>query len=1242
MKKRYRRIMASMMSAAMAVTAVPAVAMPVQAAEQIVIEAEDYASYSGALKILYDNAASEGAYIGDFSNLDCLSYTVEVPAAGNYKVLVRIGTQQDGGVVMVNCNGSFSKETSVPNTGGWQNYQEVEMSVWMEAGTQVVTVSNLGATWNLDKFTLTYVDSEVEVKDLEPYDNVFLQNRWKNQRLVERDGTLQYAETADADYGENTAVWNLIPDGNGFYEMQNAETGNYIVMTEGTQVVSMASESGRDAGKWQIGAIGGRLEFYNKQYVGACINLEYQDDYPNQVLATTDSLAKWYSSQWAISVPAYAHEYTISGDKIEGTAGTATSTDGTSITVNQNGTEKSWTLSEDISAGPAFTAENMPIMEAVYNLTMEETLLNVNDGAYGDVFWTGTNWHKVWTRDTAMSVQYSLAWIFPEETKNSIMEKIIGGTDSPLVWEEDTGTGGSYPSSIDRIIMMIASWELYKTTGDTEFLEMVYDVSKNTLEQDYHVVYDEISGLFKGETGGLDHRSKTYPDWMDENEEDSIINIAESKAANANIIFAQAMNLMAQSAEILGKEEAEIADWEAKYEDLKQAINDRLWLEDRGMYSSWEYPEYMGSPVADKVDIIANGYAVMFDIADEEQKTQIMENYPLVTYGANTVWPQKNGRQASAIYHNRGVWPGWEATLMIGAKENGNNQLAEEIFKSCVRGAGMSLTNKEVINFETGEGVHSDRQLWSIAGTLAGYYRVLFGMNYGLDGISFSPYVPEWMEGPYSLTDYIYRDAILNLTVEGNGDTLVSLTVNGEEKPLDYVLPTDAAGTYDIVMVVEDSGNRSKIHLEADSWAVCPDLPVLTENEDGTLTWEENPLYTYKLWTGSEYVAVSGGSYVPDRTVYGAYSLVAIDKNGITSEMSKPIIISPEGSKITYEAEDAIYNADCFEATASGFTGTGYVNDFLRNHTEITFKVEVPKDGRYDLNVIYNNYGDATSGQDGGIRSVYIDGVDAGTMVFPIVKYDFQMSSHLFVDLTEGRHVITFCYNVDDWYDTNMTTARGSAKNSVSYDSISLQYLGDMKNEVAFEIVEQPEGVTVEKGENATVSVKATGRGLTYAWYYKNPGNKKFYASGSAFVDELIGNTYTIPMYAWRDGQEIYCVITDASGATLQTNTVTISMVKPDIEITKQPEDVVVAVSGEMAELTVEAEGEGLTYTWYYKNPGNVKFYKSGEDFVSGESGNVYNIAVTKWRDGQQVYCLITDANGDTVQTNTVTLSIQK
>lgn len=1054
MKKNMRKWWSAGLSAALLLSSVPAWPVTSQAEETIVLEAENYTSSSGTVKKMDNSSASSGKYVGDFDALDSLSYQINVEKAGNYKVVLRAATERSEGKVLVNSGGFISKEAEIPNTGGWQSYQNVELKVWLEAGSQIVTVSNMNSTWNVDKLTFSYLDSEKTGEGTVAYESVYLDNRWKSQRVIEREAGVQYADRSDSDYADKATQWKLSPDEKGWYTIQNVATGNYLVMTEGTQVVSAASDGDTlEAGKWQIGDVGTYRVFYNKKYGKCGLNVEHQTEYPNQVLATEDTMIKWYSAQWKINVPAQQHKYTISGNKIEGTVGTAVSEDGKSITTTQGNSVRTWTLGQnngpDISQAPVFKAEEMPIMEAIYNLSLEESLWNIHDGKYGDVFWTGTNWHKVWTRDTAMSVQYSLAWVFPEETKNSILEKVIGGKETPQVWEQDTGTGGSYPNSVDRIIMELAGWELYKTTGDKEFLEQIYQITANTLEQDYHVAYDEHSGLFMGETGGLDHRSKTYPDWMDEGEEDSIVNIAESKAANANIIFAEALRLMAKSAEILGKEESEITQWKEKYADLKQAINDRLWLENRGMYASWEYPEYMGSPVSDKVDVIANGYALMSDVASEQQKKEIMENYPLVVYGANTVWPQKNGKQASTVYHNRGVWPGWEASMMIGAKENGNLQLAEEIFKSCVRGAGMSLTNKEVINSSTGEGCWSDRQLWSIAGTLAGYYRVLFGMEYGEEGISFAPYIPDWMEGSCSLSNYKYRNAVLNLTVSGKGDTLESITVNGEKMPLDYILPADAEGTYNIILEVSDSKNRSKIHLEEDSWAVCPDLPVLTKDDDGALTWEENPKYTYKLWNGKEYLEVSGGSYYPPEDVYGVYSLVAVDKNGITSEMSKPITISPEGSVFLYEAEDGEYEEGNLQSSATGYTGTGYVVDFLTDRTNLKITADVPETGEYQLSMIYNNHGDPTSGQDCGIRSVYVDGVDAGTLVFPIVRYDFQKSSHLILSLAKGSHTIEIRYNDDDWYDTNMTTIAGSyKKNSVSYDSLTLEYLGQDSDEI--------------------------------------------------------------------------------------------------------------------------------------------------------------------------------------------------
>ena len=150
---------------------------------------------------------------------------------------------------------------------------------------------------------------------------------------------------------------------------------------------------------------------------------------------------------------------------------------------------------------------------------------------------------------------------------------------------------------------------------------------------------------------------------------------------------------MSKAAKVLGKgEEAEQA-WAKSAQDLKAKISDRLWNENMGLYASWEYPEYMGSVLAEKTDVLGNGFALWFDIGTEEQLAQICENYPLVNYGADTVYPQKQGKlhNANKIYHNFGVWPGWDSILMVGAAYHDNKALAEEIFNSNVRGAAVSL-----------------------------------------------------------------------------------------------------------------------------------------------------------------------------------------------------------------------------------------------------------------------------------------------------------------------------------------------------------------------------------------------------------------------------------------------------------------------------------------------------------------------------------------------------------------------
>ena len=74
---------------------------------------------------------------------------------------------------------------------------------------------------------------------------------------------------------------------------------------------------------------------------------------------------------------------------------------------------------------------------------------------------------------------------------------------------------------------------------------------------------------------------------------------------------------------------------------------------------------------------------------------------------------------------------------------------------------------------------------------------------------------------------------------------------------------------------------------------------------------------------------------------------------------------------------------------------------------------------------------------------------------------------------------------------------------------------------------------------------------------------------------------------------------------------------------------------GETASVSLTATGDDLTYAWYYKNKGEAEFSKT-DSFT----GPTYSVEMNESRDGRQVYCVVTDGNGNYVVTDTVTLSM--
>ena len=178
-------------------------------------------------------------------------------------------------------------------------------------------------------------------------------------------------------------------------------------------------------------------------------------------------------------------------------------------------------------------------------------------------------------------------------------------------------------------------------------------------------------------------------------------------------------------------------------------------------------------------------------------------------------------------------------------------------------------------------------------------------------------------------------------------------------------------------------------------------------------------------------------------------------------------------------------------------------------------------------------------------------------------------------------------------------------------------------------ITQQPADAAAPLGEVVSTTVVAEGEGLKYQWYGIEP-------DGRTFTSSLKGDTYSVKMVSSKIGRKVYCVITDQDGNTITTRTATLGVEYPaDYAapvITTDAADCFVDV-GETASVTIEATGCGeLKYQWYLLNKGEEKWCKSSL------TGDTYACAMNGTRDGRQIYCVVTDAYGNTAQTSTVTI----
>lgn len=626
--------------------------------------------------------------------------------------------------------------------------------------------------------------------------------------------------------------------------------------------------------------------------------------------------------------------------------------------------KRSWQLSADISKYPEFQS-GFRLSNALYNMSLEELKMLINED---NTFDTGAEWPGVWTRDISYSVLLSLAILEPEIAKNSLMKKVKNGR---II--QDTGTGGSYPVSTDRMVWAIAAWEIYKTTGDAAWLEQAYAIIKKSMEEDLVNAWNDRIKMFRGESSFLDWREQTYPDWMEP------ANIYDSYNLGTNAVFFKGLRVLVEMGHLLDKNTGK---YEELATDLKVSMNKLLWIENRGYYGQYLYGKNF--PVlSGRAESLGENLCVLFDaVKNQEQANEVVQSTPVLEYGIPCIYPQIPDIPP---YHNNAIWPFVQAFRAWAAAKVKNQTAVEKGIASIYRPAALFLTNKENMIATTGdyEGtqVNSDRQLWSVAGNLAIVYRIFFGMEYRPDELVFQPFLPKVYGGVKELNNFKYRDATLNIRIEGYGDKIESFIL--DDKALeDPIIPGDISGKHHITIFMSNSfTKKGQIRLAKNHFtARTPEIMRLSRK----LVWKsvEKAQY-YRVYRNGKllHATPASNTEISDTVNYSEYQVSAIDSAGWESFLSPPRkVVAPKNLQYV-EIEDRMPASDL---KYKGYSGDGFVEMDTATTIRFTLEIKPEETGNYLLDFRYSNgYGPVNTDNKCAIRSLRINGKEMGTVVFP-------------------------------------------------------------------------------------------------------------------------------------------------------------------------------------------------------------------------------------------------------------------
>lgn len=464
------------------------------------------------------------------------------------------------------------------------------------------------------------------------------------------------------------------------------------------------------------------------------------------------------------------------------------------LRIQHLGVERQVTIPPADPTKPGYRGD-IPVLSAMFQLATQELANDVNEAG---LMTAGVNWDGCWTRDTAYAMMLGACFTLPEACKTSLESRV---RDGKIL--QDTGTGGGWPISTDRVTWAEAAWIYYCTTGDADWLAWSADILQSTLEQDERIL-QRHGELFAGETSFIDWREQSYPDWMEP------ADIGASFSLSTNVMHSVAQRVLGLMLHKLGREE-ESAEWKKKSQLLRTDIQQKFWNTATRQYGMIRT---LDGHLDERTDALGSALCVLSGIACEHAQ-ETLNGVPQSPFGTPAFSPYKSSQPDS--YHNRSIWPFVEALMLMAQVNQHDVAGANRSMANLLRAALLFGSNKENFQAVTGEAKdtiqNSDGQLWSAAAMQSILFYALFGMRFDNGNLVFTPCVPKAYAGSHWLTGIRVQKMVLDIHITGYGTEFNSILING--KPSIPIIPLDTEGRMLVELSLCTDGDEEDGETEA-------------------------------------------------------------------------------------------------------------------------------------------------------------------------------------------------------------------------------------------------------------------------------------------------------------------------------------------------------------------------------------------------------------------------------------------